>query len=687
MATLIRSSDVVRIAGLRSAAAVSNWRRRPGLDFPAPVAGTASRPLFDADEVVAWLRAHDPARYADLTADEGDQWLLSAFDGLAAEIGAERSVDVCFDVLCAMRAARLDASRAKAFAALPATLGALARFAAESALPGTGEDLLALVDEAERDAALFARAAALIEAAKKAGDADPAELSRALLDRAVRSLPRSGAEFGAVDSPVSHLLACLATGRALKDAPARSSLAERIPELLETLALPRVRIRRVEDPAAGLGETLLRIAQGKAKREVKGYERSARHVGILAKRLYVEGVAGEASLGDIVDAAPTGTADLVVVEPPFGTRLAVVPTDPRWAFGVPRGAASEFAWIEDAIARLAPGGRALVVTPVAALNAPSAPAVAIRRSLVQRGCVRAIIALPGRLYRHSSAETAIWVLERPGAVAATALVDLSIAEGGAAIPVERIGVERLVEDLRVRLSPKLWIGARESAGDPRPKAVEALEALGASASGLVSALGALKGAPARGATHLVTIRELESSRAIRFARTDERAEDECVDVISASDVRTAAAASDALGECDRAASAQIEQSINGLTESDDVLLAIDGEPAALVDETGGHAIGTDVRVLRADPKALDPKFLAVCLAGEWNRRFLVGGTVSNAALGDFEIPALPLEAQREWVARLDEFDAARQAAASVTQAASEARRAALDVLRFGGSPG
>ncbi|WP_285731992.1 N-6 DNA methylase [Nocardiopsis sp. ATB16-24] len=54
---LVGSADIARLAGVRRPA-VSNWRRRFA-DFPAPVAGSSSQPLFALEEVRAWCREHD----------------------------------------------------------------------------------------------------------------------------------------------------------------------------------------------------------------------------------------------------------------------------------------------------------------------------------------------------------------------------------------------------------------------------------------------------------------------------------------------------------------------------------------------------------------------------------------------------------------------------------------------------
>ncbi len=53
----VTAADIARLAGV-TRAAVSNWRRRHD-DFPAPVAGTKSSPLFALSQVRAWLERQD----------------------------------------------------------------------------------------------------------------------------------------------------------------------------------------------------------------------------------------------------------------------------------------------------------------------------------------------------------------------------------------------------------------------------------------------------------------------------------------------------------------------------------------------------------------------------------------------------------------------------------------------------
>lgn len=58
-AATVSAAELSRLAGV-TRATVSNWRRRHS-DFPRAVGGSEARPLFDLDEVRAWLSAHDIA--------------------------------------------------------------------------------------------------------------------------------------------------------------------------------------------------------------------------------------------------------------------------------------------------------------------------------------------------------------------------------------------------------------------------------------------------------------------------------------------------------------------------------------------------------------------------------------------------------------------------------------------------
>ncbi|WP_344863472.1 N-6 DNA methylase [Amycolatopsis ultiminotia] len=83
----VSAADIARLAGVRRAA-VSNWRRRYD-DFPRPVGGTASSPLFALPEIQNWLRRRGrPFELAPI--DQAWQRLRALGDdlGLGARVAA-----------------------------------------------------------------------------------------------------------------------------------------------------------------------------------------------------------------------------------------------------------------------------------------------------------------------------------------------------------------------------------------------------------------------------------------------------------------------------------------------------------------------------------------------------------------------------------------------------------------------
>src|SRR5215472_14254148 len=86
----VNTGDIARLVDV-GRAAVSNWRRRHD-DFPQPVGGTASSPLFSLHEVEEWLRRNGKTFQVSL-ADRVWQRLRAAGDDLrlgdlVAEAGA-----------------------------------------------------------------------------------------------------------------------------------------------------------------------------------------------------------------------------------------------------------------------------------------------------------------------------------------------------------------------------------------------------------------------------------------------------------------------------------------------------------------------------------------------------------------------------------------------------------------------
>ncbi|SFB60706.1 N-6 DNA Methylase [Amycolatopsis marina] len=119
----VNAGEIARLVDV-GRAAVSNWRRRHE-DFPRPVGGTASSPLFSLTEVETWLRrngkpfqlsaadrawqeiraAGDDLRLGELVAEAGERLRAGApgarVDGALGDLSAERGPAMAFEELCA----------------------------------------------------------------------------------------------------------------------------------------------------------------------------------------------------------------------------------------------------------------------------------------------------------------------------------------------------------------------------------------------------------------------------------------------------------------------------------------------------------------------------------------------------------------------------------------------------------
>ncbi|WP_406724252.1 N-6 DNA methylase [Streptomyces sp. GD-15H] len=368
----VTAAEISRIAGV-TRATVSNWRRRHE-DFPAPSGGTDSSPLYDLEAVRAWLASRGHASAA--TPSEELRTTLR----LHAQSGGGTSEDLLLLVLAT-------AGRS------PEELTAATR------LPDA--DLVARAQRDAADAADAVPAAGPVDAVRfGTGDAD--------VLRALYACVR--------DEGGQAALAVLAE-RELEDSAASGAYQTPVP-LADLLAgLVPGSPARVLDPACGSG-TLLAAAARRGARELYGQDmlpvqarRSAVSLMLTAPEAAVTVRVGDSLRAD---AFPGLVADAVLCTPPYGIRdwghdeLAY---DPRWAYGVPARAESELAWVQHALAHLAPGGHAALLLPPAMAGRASGRRV--RAELVRSGALRAVIALPVGAAVPLHVGLQIWVLQRP----------------------------------------------------------------------------------------------------------------------------------------------------------------------------------------------------------------------------------------------------------------------------------
>ncbi|GAA3121242.1 N-6 DNA methylase [Streptosporangium carneum] len=328
----VNAGDIARLAAV-GRAAVSNWRRRHD-DFPQPVGGTTSSPLFSLPEVAAWLRRNGKTFEVSL----GDlvwQRLRTSVDDLrlgdlVGRVGAF--------LLFLHREPGIWRERGRR------SLTRMAEVTAD--LPGSPELRL-------DDTALLRLVAEL------AAERGPLRAFEFLCERYVEAHSRRLSVTRDDVAALMHRLVCQDGETVLDPAcgvgtlllHAKSSLGQEINETNALLTAVRVLLRGAE----------ARIVAGDSLRE--------------------DGLAGE-------------LADAVVCDPPFNERAwgyEDLTGDPRWEYGLPPRGESELAWVQHCLARVRPGGLVAILMPAAA--ASRRPGKRIRGNLLRAGALRAVVTL------------------------------------------------------------------------------------------------------------------------------------------------------------------------------------------------------------------------------------------------------------------------------------------------------
>jgi type I restriction-modification system DNA methylase subunit len=404
----VTSAQIARLAGV-GRAAVSNWRKRhPG--FPAPVGGSESSPTFSLAEVERWLRAE-----GKLGETPAEELLWRAVDGAdgsgaatAAVLGALGAVlaggdDGMVDPEIAAQAAKLaeDVGRSAVFEDL------LGRY-----LDAYARDLE--TGSATASLGTLMAALALPSGRRPAGSGpvtvyDPACGSGSLLAAAARSLD---GDSGVGGDPAPGDGSAVGDDSALGDEAAPTDPAA---------------------PTGAAGSTAVLL--GETSEPILAALTSTR-LALLSPAAVVD-VRGDDAL--LSDAFRDRAVDVVLTQPPAGQRdrgLDALAYDPRWEYGMPPRNEPELAWVQHAMARLRPGGTAVLLLPpsVAARRAGRR----IRAELLRRGALRAVIGLPAGSAAPPGLPMHLWILRRPdfSAPAPTRVlfVDASDAERGGPAP-------------------------------------------------------------------------------------------------------------------------------------------------------------------------------------------------------------------------------------------------------------
>ncbi|MGK9464527.1 N-6 DNA methylase [Streptomyces sp. G6] len=720
-ATEVTAAGIARLAGV-GRAAVSNWRRRHA-DFPKPAGGTETSPSFALAEVEGWLRAHGKLAEVPLRERVWQQvvghpegpvtalthagcvlLLIHDRPTLWLEVSAgsdERLAAMLPEALDQVLTPRFGAVRpgrrspgGRTTATSPAgaptgTSAAVAAAPAQPAQPAKSAVNAPTGDRATR-AVHTEHTEPAVNTPALQNLTGPAALASAPLLRGTAEL---AAGLGARQA-FEFLL-----GRHLDANPRQYTLTPaELAGLMADLAGPA---RTVLDPACGTG-ALLRAAapDGPAPRpEQDGLCLHAQDgapdlAALTALRLALHTRATvRAAAGDTLrtDAFPDLRADAVLCHPPFNERnwghdeLAY---DARWEYGFPARTESELAWVQHALARLRDDGTAVLLMPPAAASRRSGRR--IRADLLRRGALRAVIALPAGAAPPYSIPLHLWVLRRPGKAPAQPEVLLAdvgqfTGEGrgpdwravrGAALDAwrdfdrtgrldERPGLARslpvieLLDD-DVDLAPARHLPP--PAADGPGRLTDVRERLGETLRLTADLTPAPADTPQPGTAPpaprwpLTTVGELARGGAL-LLRTGTNGGHARVPVLTDHDVLAGTNPSGTLPESD-------EEPV--LTERGDVVVPVlgGGSVARVVDDAAaGAALGRNLVLLRPDPAALDPWFLAGFLRGTANNRQAssYASTATRLDVRRLQLPRLPLDAQLRYGERfraLDEFERA-----------------------------
>jgi type I restriction system adenine methylase HsdM len=126
--------------------------------------------------------------------------------------------------------------------------------------------------------------------------------------------------------------------------------------------------------------------------------------------------------------------DFVVANPPFSTKAwstGILPADDRWdrfKDGIPPEKNGDFAFLLHILACLKSTGKGGVILPHGVLFRGNAEAV-IRRNIVRRGYLRAIIGLPANLFYGTGIPACILVLDKQDAQARTGIFMIDASKG------------------------------------------------------------------------------------------------------------------------------------------------------------------------------------------------------------------------------------------------------------------
>ncbi|MET9465515.1 N-6 DNA methylase [Streptomyces sp. NPDC006544] len=651
---LVTLAEIARLAGV-GRAAVSNWRRRYK-SFPAAMGGTDTSPQFSLPDIEKWLRDENKFKVPERPLER----LWPEFEALG-----DRDA---MGLLVAAVGARLSATRVE----IPSP-----------DLPKLGEVETRLLERAV--------AAARGEGVERTFDF--------LLGRWLRTHVR---QVTATPEPLAALMASIASF--VHDGDVRTAL----------------------DPACGTGTLLLAAGRlGRGSQEVKllGQDNEPVLAALTSARLAMAGYLPIVTASDTLraDVHAGVRADVVLCNPPSNERdwgHEELATDPRWVYGLPPRTEPELAWVQHAVASMAPGGVCVLVLP---------PAVAVRRAgrriragLLRAGVLQAVIALPPGAAPPHSVGLHLWVLRaadtrnpRTDLVLMDAAHGLDATAGKAGIDWPRLqaGVSATLRgeqssgsvaipviellDEKVDLTPARHIPGEDAASVADLR--RSWTRFGAHLDELrdiAASLSTLHPAEGHDPVSRTTVAELERAGAVeifsgqglpdQIVQRGERPED-TVPVLTVPGLLLPGGTEHWLPA--KEVPRGMADGTVTLTASEDVIVVgVTRSFDARVDVGAPSVLGPHLYALRADPSLLDPWFLAGCLRAPSNVRQAGthASTSSRVDVRRLQVPRLPLHEQQRYGEIYRKIAAFERELHGMNSVSSDLGRSLGDLLASGG---
>ncbi|MEV6822211.1 N-6 DNA methylase [Nocardiopsis dassonvillei] len=422
---LVSRAQLARYAGV-SRAAVTNWRKR-GPGFPDPA--DAERELFDLDQVTDWLssravpaNARQPHESAGTT--YADRVRASAREevpghgsgrGTAAPERNTGAGTVEKSVRNALNRLRDDGFPTDGYRLLLDLVHMCVQ------RTEAWRELRAHVELRGGSGTLPQTVTASVSPVshRVLGALDPERLGRTLTEIDLLSSGDEGRKN--LVSAFDFLLSTWEEDRSAGIVRTPDSLVEAIVGLLVTDDTNS----HIHDPFCRTGEFLVAADRHREAmspfllHRLSGAGGNTDQAHTARTNLAIHGAAAADLLDEAVEPGvppAISQADLVITNPPFNQRTPAASarqSDRRFRYGHPPESNANFAWLQHAVAMLAPHGRAGVLMPTNAAFSEHQDERAIRSAMVEDGAVEGVVAFPGQLFPNTSIPVSLWLLRRP----------------------------------------------------------------------------------------------------------------------------------------------------------------------------------------------------------------------------------------------------------------------------------